>query len=507
MESLCTINTAIGTIYTRSYREEDSASRARHRSNLITRTMRGRSLSPAQAKRSPRPPKPRDDTTDRLLPALIVVIALAIGATSLGGGAPATTAPPPPPPVPTPTSDEGPSAAVEQERRHLAEAGRQRSRAAAALRLGQNSAYRAELLAARAAQDWAATTTLARALSTQGSQAEQPRMAALATLAAAYTRGDLRSACAAGELPRARGLLNMGVAPDSAGERDERGRGPLFYAADGATVRLILEFAGGDGAIAGRADGGGDTALCVALAAGRVSAATDLATLGAAASVGASCAGGESALTLALRSSAGGASALALSLLGHFSAARLKQLTSAGEGALHLAAAAGDVGLVRALVGAGAAVDLVSARGATALHTACLAGAAPLVTALLELGADATRPDDSSGELCSSIAQLHGHVAVSQLPAVRDAADRARRREVDASRVGGIPGIKDVKTVPLGAVRSAKEHAAQAMQQQRWASAIVLFKQCSALDPADEECRQSLAVALSAYRTRTVSAE
>jgi len=476
MESLCTINTAIGTIYTRSYREEDSASRARHRSNLITRTMRGRSLSPAQAKRSPRPPKPRDDTTDRLLPALIVVIALAIGATSLGGGAPATTAPPPPPPVPTPTSDEGPSAAVEQERRHLAEAGRQRASAAAAL-------------------------------PTQGSQAEQPRMAALATLAAAYTRGDLRSACAAGELPRARGLLNMGVAPDSAGERDERGRGPLFYAADGATVRLILEFAGGDGAIAGRADGGGDTALCVALAAGRVSAATDLATLGAAASVGASCAGGESALTLALRSSAGGASALALSLLGHFSAARLKQLTSAGEGALHLAAAAGDVGLVRALVGAGAAVDLVSARGATALHTACLAGAAPLVTALLELGADATRPDDSSGELCSSIAQLHGHVAVSQLPAVRDAADRARRREVDASRVGGIPGIKDVKTVPLGAVRSAKEHAAQAMQQQRWASAIVLFKQCSALDPADEECRQSLAVALSAYRTRTVSAE
>ena len=65
-----------------------------------------------------------------------------------------------------------------------------------------------------------------------------------------------------------------------------------------------------------------------------------------------------------------------------------------GMAPLHRAAMVGHLPVVRALLDAGARVDLVGTGGATALHLAAVSGHAPVVAELLARGADRRRRDD-----------------------------------------------------------------------------------------------------------------
>ncbi len=85
-----------------------------------------------------------------------------------------------------------------------------------------------------------------------------------------------------------------------------------------------------------------------------------------------------------------------------------------GRTALSYAAAGNHPDAIRALVSAGAQVNLANNTGFTALHRAAEAGSTEAAQALLELGADKTLRH-GGGFTASQVAMENGHTALAEL--------------------------------------------------------------------------------------------
>lgn len=101
-----------------------------------------------------------------------------------------------------------------------------------------------------------------------------------------------------------------------------------------------------------------------------------------------------------------------------------------GWTALHLACFWGHVECVKALLGAGAVVDLADIEGRTALHMACLYGEAASVQLLLDANADTSLLAGRAGKTALEYAHESGSTSCATMLVAHDAACFADEVEV-----------------------------------------------------------------------------
>ena len=138
---------------------------------------------------------------------------------------------------------------------------------------------------------------------------------------------------------------------------------------------------------------------------------------------------------------------------------------TSAETALHFAAAWDNGAAAKALLGAGAATDIPSAKGATALHRACAFSAESVARLLLEAGADIDAAD-KNGRTPLHVAAAHGAttliVALLSKGADATICDGSQRRAVDiakgASKVLLSPQSDDFALVEWLESKGLSEH-------------------------------------------------